>query len=459
MTPHDPSERARRALERMEDAQARSRARFQEPGPERALLVELLESSCLLELGKIEPGSVDAVSYARLAAEVLAQLYPIAGCIVTFDAGAGRSVTVHAGSVATVHARYPLVAGGDAFGELATGPCRVGLVDDEGFLERAVPVVARGLRASLDAELLRREAATATAARIASDVGHDVVGHLGELVAALASFPGVIGADLVVEHAAVGALVDLRAGYWDDDGHVHAVSSREVDVASSGRILGRLRSVDDVEIDGDMLDEVLARLGASLERLADVQRLREEAETEPLSGVGDRRRLERVLASALARAGRLGEQVAVLVVDVDRLESVNDAFGHGRADDVLLACVAALRESVRPADELARSGGDGFVVVARVRDVLDALRLADGMRVAVAARCRDVLPPEWAVSANIGLAVFPDSGHDVETLLRAADAALIRAKREGRNGVAVAAPSSDVIDGTPRRRVFRRSVQ
>ena len=220
-----------------------------------------------------------------------------------------------------------------------------------------------------------------------------------------------------------------------------------------------MRSVDDVEVESDALDEVLARLAISLERLADVRRLREEAETEPLSGLGNRRRLERALVSAIARARRTGEQLAVLVIDVDRLKRVNDAFGHETGDEILLACAAALREQVRAADELARLGGDEFVVVAPVRDVLDALRLADGVRIAVAARCREVLPPVWEVSANVGLALYPDSGRDGEALLRAADAALTRAKREGRDGVAVAAPSSDVVEATPRRRFFRRAGQ
>jgi diguanylate cyclase (GGDEF)-like protein len=100
-----------------------------------------------------------------------------------------------------------------------------------------------------------------------------------------------------------------------------------------------------------------------------------------------------------------------------------------------------LRVRTRAYDEVIRLGGDEFVVVAPVPDVLDALRLADDVREEIAAQCGALLPAEWGLTATVGVALYPDSGRDAENLLRAADAALYRAKAAGRDTVMVAEPA------------------
>ncbi|MDZ4827004.1 MAG: GGDEF domain-containing protein [Actinomycetota bacterium] len=450
------SDRSRRALERIEIAHARSIVHLQTSGPERALLVELLEASCLLELAKIEPSTLDPAVYLQLSLDVLTDLYPIAGCAASIVEPGGRAIDVSSGGDAKFGKEHPLVAGEVTLGVLFTGPLSTDIEVDDGFFGRAAALVAQGLATAIDSERLRRDAATETASRIAAEVHDDVAQRLEDLVDALASFPGAVGAELLVDHSAVGPPISLRAGFWDDDGHPHAIESVTVELARVGHLVGRLRSVDAGAVEADDLRVVLERLSGSLDRLADTQRLREEAETEPLTGLGNRRRLERALTTATARAQWYGEQVAVLLIDIDRLKAVNDGLGHDAGDAVIVACADALRERVRTYDECARFGGDEFVVVAPVPDVLDALRLADGIRLAIRHACRAVLPEEWEISATVGIALYPDSGRDPEALMRAADVALYRAKQEGRDGVVVA-DANDEPPHPPRRRFLKRS--
>jgi diguanylate cyclase (GGDEF)-like protein len=118
---------------------------------------------------------------------------------------------------------------------------------------------------------------------------------------------------------------------------------------------------------------------------------------------------------------------------------------------VIVACAQALRERTRSYDELVRLGGDEFVVVAPVPDVLDARRLAEEIREHIAQRCNALLPPDWGLTAAIGVAVFPDAALDPESLLRAADIALYRAKDSGRDGVVVSEPAvSDITTRGPK---------
>jgi diguanylate cyclase (GGDEF)-like protein len=436
-------------LDRIEAAQLRSLERIRQDGPDRALLVQLIEASCLLELAKLDATRLDPSTYLQLAVDIVAQMYPVGGCAATVADGT-RTLEVHSGRITGEGERSPLVVQGNTIGVLVTGAVTGDLGSPVHFFDRAADQIARGIATALDAERLRRDAAIATAARIASELTpDDVVDGLEELALALASFPSVMAAELVIDHAAIGPPLHLRAGYWDDDGRAHSIGSFALDLATTGRLAVRLRSNDEQLPDDDAVGEVLAGLAGSLDRLLQTQRLVEDAETDALSGLGNRRRLERSLVHALSRAERYGERVALMLIDLDRFKAVNDILGHETGDEVIVQCANAMRERVRAYDEAIRLGGDEFVVVAPVPDVLDALELADSLRVEIGQRCAAVLPPDWGLSATIGVALYPDSGPDQETLLRAADEALYRAKGDGRDAVAIAELSSTATDQLP----------
>lgn len=161
-------------------------------------------------------------------------------------------------------------------------------------------------------------------------------------------------------------------------------------------------------------------------------RLDEASLTDPLTALGNRRRLHERLDLECARSARYAESLSLLLVDLDGLKQVNDVDGH-RAGDALLRRVADIvAAELRQVDLAARWGGDEFAVLAPRCDASEALALAERIRCEVQRR---LLP----ATVSIGVASTGGASLDPEALLRAADVALYDAKRAGRNRVALAA--------------------
>ncbi|MEC5160541.1 diguanylate cyclase (GGDEF)-like protein/PAS domain S-box-containing protein [Janthinobacterium sp. CG_23.3] len=139
------------------------------------------------------------------------------------------------------------------------------------------------------------------------------------------------------------------------------------------------------------------------------------------------------IGQAVEQAQRRGGGFAVLYVDLDNFKHVNDSLGHATGDLLLQSVARRLRASVRGADTVSRQGGDEFVVVMPdIGCATDAAVSADKVLAAMAAP-HAVARHGLYVSASIGISVYPDDGHDADTLLRNADAAMYRAKARGRN--------------------------
>ncbi len=167
--------------------------------------------------------------------------------------------------------------------------------------------------------------------------------------------------------------------------------------------------------------------------------LAHQALHDSLTGLPNRRLMQRHLTEMLDRAASVGRPVALLFLDVDRFKLINDTVGHSLGDELLVQVAVRLRASVRPTDLVARIGGDEFVVVLgsteAVSDALEsANRLRDSLRTPF-----DVDGTEFFVTASIGLAFAPRGGEDAtaEMLVRDADTAMYRAKEAGRDAVAV----------------------
>ena len=186
-------------------------------------------------------------------------------------------------------------------------------------------------------------------------------------------------------------------------------------------------------------------------------RLRRLSVTDPLTGLANRRELERRLAEERARARRHRQPTAVLLIDVDRLKDINDQRGHRAGDHALLAVADALRAVTRATDLPARLGGDEFELLAPETCALDASSLASRLRAELA---RTTADPRVTVSIGIADRSFavpsgydptgvpPDDGESgsrqADALIEAADRALYRAKADGRDRVVIdAAPAGD----------------
>jgi diguanylate cyclase (GGDEF)-like protein len=168
---------------------------------------------------------------------------------------------------------------------------------------------------------------------------------------------------------------------------------------------------------------------------------REEAITDDLTGLGNRRHLLSRLDRSIAEAARDGGELALLLVDLDGFKELNDTLGHHAGDEVLRQIGPRLDEVLREGDTLARLGGDEFAVVLHPGD--EAAASAAGLRLrASLERSFAVEGIRVHIDASIGIAMFPAHARDGIGLLQRADVAMYEAKRT-RTGHEVYLPSRD----------------
>jgi diguanylate cyclase (GGDEF)-like protein len=144
---------------------------------------------------------------------------------------------------------------------------------------------------------------------------------------------------------------------------------------------------------------------------------------------------ENEATAEIARAIRLETQLSIALIDLDHFKHVNDAYGHLAGDVVLRAVTDAIRGHLRSYDLAGRFGGEEFVVLLPNASQTDAFRVAERLRTHVAALSTPVTSDGGCVTVtiSIGVAALDDSRHELTNLVAAADAALYRAKNEGRN--------------------------
>ena len=162
---------------------------------------------------------------------------------------------------------------------------------------------------------------------------------------------------------------------------------------------------------------------------ARIQRL---AHYDALTGLPNRVLLEDRAQGALAAARRSQRPAALMFLDLDHFKSVNDSLGHRVGDAVLVELAQRLRRVVRAQDTVSRLGGDEFVLLLPDTDAVGAAALA-GKVLAAAQVPFNVEGRELTITPSVGIALAPRDGLDLEALSRAADAAMYRAKAEGRN--------------------------
>jgi diguanylate cyclase (GGDEF)-like protein len=212
------------------------------------------------------------------------------------------------------------------------------------------------------------------------------------------------------------------------------------------RVIGVINLADkeaDAAFSAEDLDAVLAvtaQAACALQRAAlhgRMTALREQAITDTLTGVANRRYLEMRLREEAGRARRHGSAFTLTMIDVDNFKPYNDREGHPAGDALLAAVARVIRGAARDSDLVARYGGDEFSVVSPETQVNEAMLQAERIREAVAHHPFHLpgLPASGGITLSAGVAGFPSDTVDPESLIRAADAALYRAKGAGRNRV------------------------
>ncbi|WP_110960679.1 MULTISPECIES: GGDEF domain-containing protein [unclassified Acidovorax] len=166
------------------------------------------------------------------------------------------------------------------------------------------------------------------------------------------------------------------------------------------------------------------------------------AALDPLTGVANRRSLIAALDRDVARAQRMREPMALMMVDIDHFKDVNDQYGHPAGDRVLCSVVNVLRQRVRAQDLVGRYGGEEFMVLLPDTGLTGAEQLARELCKAVEeSRCPADGVPGPGIAVTVSIGVFGgrlDSGDSWDMLIAAADRALYQAKNNGRNRVEVA---------------------
>ena len=188
------------------------------------------------------------------------------------------------------------------------------------------------------------------------------------------------------------------------------------------------------------LRDAAGRITSSLALIQDVsqrveaeRRLTEIAQRDTLTRLLNRNALEPTLRAFIERARQQNTGVAVLFLDLDHFKNINDTLGHRVGDLMLVEIAAILRHCVRAEDEVARIGGDEFmVVIGHARPKAIAHETAQRILAALGTPIR-VENQRLSVAASIGIAVYPDHGRAPESLVRSADLAMYRAKENGKN--------------------------
>lgn len=165
--------------------------------------------------------------------------------------------------------------------------------------------------------------------------------------------------------------------------------------------------------------------------------------TDQLTGMKNRRHLDRMLQDEYARCFRYQRSIAVLLLDIDHFKQFNDVWGHLVGDDCLRSVAHCMMDAVRThTDRIARYGGEEFGVVLPETGVEGAHVVAERIRLAVEAMSFEVNGQRVPVTISIGVAaVLPDAADNSRDLIKLADAALYQAKADGRNRVVVHTPS------------------
>jgi diguanylate cyclase (GGDEF)-like protein/PAS domain S-box-containing protein len=159
--------------------------------------------------------------------------------------------------------------------------------------------------------------------------------------------------------------------------------------------------------------------------------LRFYSEVDPLTNLGNRKFLLQSLDNAINSANRFNYTVALMFLDLDGFKQINDRFGHGEGDKVLLEVAKRLKQCVRQVDSVARLGGDEFVIIlngtSKEMIAVTAKRIIDFLTISVEDQSSNL-----QVSASIGISLYPQDSNNPLMLLKYADEAMYKAKSKGK---------------------------
>lgn len=274
--------------------------------------------------------------------------------------------------------------------------------------------------------------------------------------AAILLFGGIVGFVRVIGIASVHNPRTLFSGRPIDTVFFLTDLIFIVGVTFSFFLLTNERSVEDLRVANEALGREIAereRAEIILRHEVDEReklecRLKEMVNTDALTGVLSRRGWMAALENELRRARRFGASVSLLLVDIDHFKHINDSYGHAAGDLVLSSLSRVFKLNVRTIDSIGRLGGDEFAILLPGTGLDGARIAAEKIRASIGQTPIDFGPVGTAITVSIGVAMRTQDDDDGEQLLADADAALYRAKENGRNCIA----SVSVLEPVPNRK-------
>jgi diguanylate cyclase (GGDEF)-like protein len=248
-----------------------------------------------------------------------------------------------------------------------------------------------------------------------------------------------------LNHVGTGA---LRCEHHDP-----AIIVLEIPMMARGEVYGLLN----VQADGEEAEERLAQvtqiagaiadaMSLALSNIALREKLRTQALRDPLTGLYNRRYMEDALERYVSLAQRNGSAISAIMIDLDHFKRLNDEHGHALGDAVLREVAAAIVGSIRQCDVACRYGGEELVVLLPDCAVAEAVTKAEMLRARIESLSEN---HGMRISASFGVATLPETSEKAGDLIANADAALYRAKQEGRNRVIAAARRPGLQPGKP----------
>jgi diguanylate cyclase (GGDEF)-like protein/PAS domain S-box-containing protein len=233
----------------------------------------------------------------------------------------------------------------------------------------------------------------------------------------------------------------LSSGFWEGESALITPDGREVPVSQtivahrdeSGKIVYLSTLCRDIT-ESRRAEQALREAHAQLNQV--LQREKELARTDMLTGLSNRRAFYEALQMERARAARYGRPITLAYVDLDNFKRVNDTLGHAVGDELLVCVADLLRQTLRLSDTVGRLGGDEFALLlpetspGSAESLLEKLRkiLMDAMQVR-----------SWPVTFSIGAATFLNNPPPLEQMIRAADELMYAVKKSGKNSVEIVA--------------------
>jgi len=212
------------------------------------------------------------------------------------------------------------------------------------------------------------------------------------------------------------------------------------------RVVGVLNLADKIEGEGFSCEDIALiglfsqLVGASIGNIKLFEKIQRQATTDGLTALANHKRFYEILEKELWRSRRYGEQISLIMVDVDNLKKINDAYGHRAGDKVIRQISRKIRECIRQIDTAARYGGDEFAVILPNTALGDAIVVAERMVDAVSCSPITWKKEEIAISISVGLGQY-DADTSPEDITSRSDQALYTAKQAGKNTVRIFEPA------------------